>query len=262
MIKFFRKIRQKMLTENKFSKYLIYAVGEIILVVIGILIALQINNFNEARKARAIEINYLENLKADLLLESKNVEGYSEYHLRKAESCAYLLNTDLPETIEDAFIYTEKVEVVSYWFGFIKNNNTYKELMSSGNFSLIKNDSIKNAFLSLDRNYELISMLELNMRREFEKLIFNRSVENTESLIFIDKSKPQYGHGKRLTIDDIPRSKHHKIITDVQWLYNDQTFNNGLRHAFTNNSYVAGVHQNIGEEIENLLILIDEEIEK
>ena len=46
MIKFFRKIRKKMLTDNKLSKYLIYAIGEIILVVIGILIALQVNNRN------------------------------------------------------------------------------------------------------------------------------------------------------------------------------------------------------------------------
>jgi hypothetical protein len=51
MIKFFRKIRQNLLTENKFSKYLLYAIGEIILVVIGILIALSINNWNEERKA-------------------------------------------------------------------------------------------------------------------------------------------------------------------------------------------------------------------
>jgi tetratricopeptide (TPR) repeat protein len=51
MIKFFRKIRQNLLTENKFSKYMLYAIGEIILVVIGILIALQINNWNEYRKA-------------------------------------------------------------------------------------------------------------------------------------------------------------------------------------------------------------------
>lgn len=50
MIKFFRKIRQKLLSENKFRKYLVYAIGEIILVVIGILIALQINNWNELRK--------------------------------------------------------------------------------------------------------------------------------------------------------------------------------------------------------------------
>jgi hypothetical protein len=50
MIKFFRKIRQNMLTENKFSKYLIYAIGEIILVVIGILIALAINNWNTEKE--------------------------------------------------------------------------------------------------------------------------------------------------------------------------------------------------------------------
>jgi len=50
MIKFFRKIRQRLLTENKFSKYLIYAIGEIILVVIGIIIALQGNNWNSINR--------------------------------------------------------------------------------------------------------------------------------------------------------------------------------------------------------------------
>ena len=54
MIKFFRKIRQNLLSENKFSKYLIYAIGEIILVVIGILIALQINNWNESEKNQVV----------------------------------------------------------------------------------------------------------------------------------------------------------------------------------------------------------------
>ena len=66
MIKFFRKIRQKMLTENKFSKYLLYAIGEIILVVIGILIALQINNWNEDKKNRELEKYMLENLVENL----------------------------------------------------------------------------------------------------------------------------------------------------------------------------------------------------
>ena len=66
MIKFFRKIRQKLLTEKKFSKYLIYAIGEIVLVVIGILIALQINNWNEDQKNKALEKNMLENLAENL----------------------------------------------------------------------------------------------------------------------------------------------------------------------------------------------------
>jgi len=66
MIKFFRKIRQKLLSENKFSKYLIYAVGEIILVVIGILIALQINNWNEGKKLKVVEKEILTQFKEDL----------------------------------------------------------------------------------------------------------------------------------------------------------------------------------------------------
>jgi len=66
LIKFYRKIRQKMLTENKFSKYLLYAVGEIVLVVIGILIALQINNWNESRKQSISENAFITSVKKDL----------------------------------------------------------------------------------------------------------------------------------------------------------------------------------------------------
>jgi len=66
MIKFFRKIRRKLLSENNFSKYLIYAIGEIILVVIGILIALQINNWNEQHKSNEQELLLLKQLQLDL----------------------------------------------------------------------------------------------------------------------------------------------------------------------------------------------------
>ena len=67
MIKFFRKIRQNLLIENKTGKYFKYAIGEIILVVIGILIALQINNWNENRKAQKQETQIYTEIKSDLL---------------------------------------------------------------------------------------------------------------------------------------------------------------------------------------------------
>ena len=66
MIKFFRKIRKHLLAENKFSKYLIYAIGEIILVVIGILIALQINNWNNDNIERELELNMLSEILTNL----------------------------------------------------------------------------------------------------------------------------------------------------------------------------------------------------
>jgi hypothetical protein len=65
MISFFRKIRQKLLSQNKVTRYLVYALGEIILVVIGILIALQVNNWNEGRKQRQVELKYFFNLKKE-----------------------------------------------------------------------------------------------------------------------------------------------------------------------------------------------------
>ena len=70
MIKFFRKIRQNLLMENKTGKYLKYAIGEIILVMIGILLALQINNWNEQRKAKVKEAALLLNLTQDLRSDS------------------------------------------------------------------------------------------------------------------------------------------------------------------------------------------------
>lgn len=87
MIKFFRKIRQKMLTENKFSKYLLYAIGEIILVVIRILIALGINNWNNNRLVDFQKTNFLKNIKEDLISDTlafeKSIKLYEELITKK-----------------------------------------------------------------------------------------------------------------------------------------------------------------------------------
>ena len=262
MIKFFRKIRRRLLTENKTSKYLIYAFGEILLVVIGILIALQINNLNEEKKERAIEINYLKNLKADLLIEFDNNEGFSVFRFEKAKSCTILLNTTTPKSIEDVINYTDEYEKVFFWHNFIPNNNTFKELLGSGNLSLIKNDSIKNALLELDNFYITISNGEHHMRSEYEKFLYDRAIGNTLAIALFDDSEPQYGFPNRLKIEDIPKSQNEKLIADAQWLYNDQTFNNGLRLAMMNNGLLAEAHRNMSQGIQRLMELIEKDIEK
>ena len=73
-MKFFRTTRQTSLTENKFAKYLIYAIGEIILVVIGILIALQVNNFNENRQIEELEISLLKEMKDNLRSDIEDIK--------------------------------------------------------------------------------------------------------------------------------------------------------------------------------------------
>jgi len=74
MLKIFRKIRAQLLTQNKFSKYLLYAIGEIVLVVIGILIALSINNWNSERINRKQEKEYLSRLVVDLEKDLDNLQ--------------------------------------------------------------------------------------------------------------------------------------------------------------------------------------------
>jgi hypothetical protein len=74
MIKFFRKIRLNLLSEGKTGKYLKYAIGEIVLVVFGILIALQINNWNEARKLQNTMKSVYSIIKTDLLTDIKNID--------------------------------------------------------------------------------------------------------------------------------------------------------------------------------------------
>ena len=73
MLKFFRKIRQQLLQEGSFQKYLLYAIGEIALVMIGILLALQVNNWNEHRKKLSAEKTILKAIHSDFVVAKKEL---------------------------------------------------------------------------------------------------------------------------------------------------------------------------------------------
>jgi hypothetical protein len=94
MIKFFRKIRLRLFSENKFGKYLIYAIGEIILVVIGILIALQINNWKENRKVTQLTRSIYATVKSDLNADLARVNTFLMNYdsIRKPLFIAFIKN--------------------------------------------------------------------------------------------------------------------------------------------------------------------------
>src|SRR5210317_1905039 len=87
MIKFFRKIRQKLLSENKFGKYLLYAIGEIALVMIGILLALQVNNWNDAKNNKISEQKILSEIRNGIWRDLSDFEG-NVYSNKKAINAA------------------------------------------------------------------------------------------------------------------------------------------------------------------------------
>ena len=105
MLRIFRTLRQRLLTENKFSKFLLYAVGEILLVVIGILIALQVDNWNEERRENDQIRAQLANLLRDLNNDRAGLQQLRSFHAFRVHAANYLL--DQYSSIEKVIPYPE-----------------------------------------------------------------------------------------------------------------------------------------------------------
>ena len=142
MIKFFRKIRQKILTENKFSKYLIYAIGEILLVMIGILLALEVNNWNENQKDREQEQIYLNRLLEELPDERgwNSAIKITESRTRDAK---VNLERIFSQNVRDTALFVNRAFDIGS--AFLRNPYipVYDELVSSGKLSILENDTLR-----------------------------------------------------------------------------------------------------------------------
>jgi len=139
MIKFFRKIRHQLLTENKFTKYLLYAIGEIVLVVIGILIALSINNWNEKRLAQIKVRSYLSDFITDLKADTKSFKGGIEFYNEIIEYKEPLLRiTDLSKTEIEKL--KDLINLQRFTIKIV--DNTYQRVKNSGLTEFVGFDTI------------------------------------------------------------------------------------------------------------------------
>ena len=166
MIKFFRKIRQQLLTENKFSKYLIYAIGEIILVVIGILIALSINNWNEENKRTSLKSSYINSLKNDLetdiIFLNSGIES-AQNDLKINQSLSTRLSSST--TTIDSLVKIARFEFNPRAGGGSElNRNTYNTLVATGNFDLLGQELTKKLHEHNALQLHTLKIIEKNLR--------------------------------------------------------------------------------------------------
>jgi len=156
MFKFFRNIRHNMIKNNKTGQYLKYAIGEIILVVIGILIALSINNWNEKRKDRVLEKEYLTRLLEDIKFDISWSNTYIlDRYKRKVESLEngkayYQGNYVIKDTLQ--FLQDIGYGGVFGYAALNLNKNTYNELISTGNLRKIESDKLRNEIVNYYEN--------------------------------------------------------------------------------------------------------------
>ena len=156
MIKFFRKIRQNLLSENKFSKYLIYAIGEIILVVIGILIALSINNWNEDRKKGILGEEYVSEIYRDVKKDISRIDGIlDQLEANKITSRRVLEVLESEDKhIADSSLFSKDILNATAVIHVNRLNNTWDKLTSSGKIAMINNDSLDNLLKNFYEYYD------------------------------------------------------------------------------------------------------------
>lgn len=144
MLKFFRQIRKKLLSKNKFSQYLIYAIGEIALVVIGILIALAINNQNELRKDKVAEKKLLQQLLVDYELNYNQIQNKIDQRTIIMSRCIELLD------MIDKKVYTNPDSLSNIFATFLLDptfDPVDNDIIASGSIRLLKNDRLKEMLL-------------------------------------------------------------------------------------------------------------------
>ncbi|MCO5726036.1 DUF6090 family protein [Robiginitalea marina] len=251
MISFFRKIRQKQLqntigAENRVGRYFAYALGEILLVVIGILIALQINTSNEARKSRAYELTMLREVNEAMKVDYQNMSTVLLY-LQRIQRSFYALTVmknDRSVSTDSLDFHLENVREYGYVFSI--NTSPY-EGIKSGGLDKISNPEIRNE-LSYLFGY-LLPMSESWINEVLRVELFNRN-ELIDGLFYIE-SFPR---------DDNSVSSR-VVIEDQSVIYTHPDFEKLIRTGWPLPGTVKRLTA-IRERMQGLIRLIDTELMK
>ena len=242
MIKFFRNIRQTLIMENKTGKYLKYAIGEIILVIIGILIALSINNWNEHRKLKIEEQNSLIDLRSEIVSNiealTKTIEGHQK---------SYDGAKKLKDLFDDRAAFDNMSDSIFHatYFQMLINPTfdpklgILKSLISSGKINTLSNKELLYSISSLED--EIKDALEEQVKINEQMPDYIRSI-HVNSAVIID--------GKFQGQDYKSRYENPDFRIMVLMLYNTWRPDGLLEE------------QELLESFKHILALIDQEIKK
>jgi hypothetical protein len=258
MIKLFRKIRQNLLMENKTGEYFKYAIGEIVLVVIGILLALQINSWNQQRIEDNKEVELLTELKGEFLNNLGSIDESIKVNKKVTESCVnltQLIRSDsilkVPEIVDQLLLY------IGAFNSFDARIGIAGEVVNSGKLSILKNEVIR---AQLGNWLTLLSDCE-------EDILFRSDNYTMNLMPFLMKRFP-LANGeltKKLEFD-----KSNYLVTYQEKspfklnlsLEDLMGFENQVWHHKHNHDYVVINELNVRDFITTTIKIIEEELDK
>ena len=176
----FRKLRKNLLKENKFSSYFLYAIGEVLLLIIGVLIALQINNWNEIRKLRKLEVSTIINLIEEIEFNNNTLKVVNEY-----DSIGIARNKQLIEILKTSNVKHE--DSINKYFSsmflsrtFISRKSAYENLKTN-NFNVIESDTIRTRLSFVyDAVYFYLEDNQNKQKNKSKEIIYGLVLENFE----------------------------------------------------------------------------------
>ena len=246
MIKLFRNIRQNLLNEGKTAKYFKYAIGEIVLVVIGILIALQVNTWKEDLGDKRIERSMMKNLNSeftnnlDKLKESRTQYVQTEISIRLLMSSMQSSSEELKQKNIDS-LFAKAIDVYDYR----PTQNALTEILASGNLKLLTNDSLKSMLFQwsaeLNEKEEAWQTLDdFNQNMVIPYLTKNASMRNIDSYSILKWKKKS------------------KFNVNHENIFNDIEFENNLDNLAWGVINYETVLERLEKIIEQLIILTDD----
>lgn len=159
-MKLFRSIRENLIKEADFKSYLVYAFGEILLVMIGISLAFQLDNWNENRLEENTAINYYENIREQIADDKTLIQeqiGFNNHYMAEFKYANAILNANDRSKMDTL---GRIVRNLTQYSDFDKKGNIYETLVNSGEIKLLRNHSIVNSIRELEEKYTYINRME------------------------------------------------------------------------------------------------------
>ena len=239
MLRLFRHIRQRLFLESKMSRYAGYAIGEIVLIVVGILIALQIQTWNEFRKDRVIEIEALQNMAENLEINIQKLEGKIDGIGRDIESADLLIST-----IGNKLPYDDSLD---RHFGLGLNPIETESSVSVAGYETLK-------------DVGMVIVQDKQLRKEIVDLFEETYLHLNGRL---DRAGKQYMEIIKLRQQHFLRKPRYRFAPfDYDKLIQDQHFYSWLITINDSRSFVMGSIEKSLEETQRVLGLIHAELEK
>ncbi len=260
MIKFFRHIRRSLIQKNQMGKYFKYAIGEIVLVVIGILIALQINNWNEQRKDSIKEQAMLKRLQKEFISNRNQLLDKIELRNTLIENCRRLLEYyNQPENakLDSILVFLSTIQPPT--FDPIQN-----DLVSSGNIEILKDEELKQLLVNWSTDVIQLQEVEQVFFRFCEQSIYphlneldiQRDVAYTHW-----KDAPKNLLESKQVKNLIP-GKSKLITRTTNELLRDSKLEGKIAWALTLNMFNNQESQTLMKRINRILKVLDNQIEK